>query len=88
LERDDEELDKAQRINCLREMEVFCYRLCYTLLRSEEMAHEAAMETLLRIWRDDRFFNSGADQAKLLKRQASEVCLASFPHRKKTHTIA
>ncbi|MNG34836.1 hypothetical protein D3C84_1214210 [compost metagenome] len=80
-------MDTAQRINRLREAEVYCYRLCYAMLGNEALAQEAAKETLLLIWRDDRFFEIGENQAKLLKRHASEVCL-TFPHQKETHTIA
>ncbi|MFF2483034.1 hypothetical protein [Paenibacillus sp. NPDC058071] len=52
------------------------YRLCYGLLQSEGLAHEAAKELLLRIYRDERLLRPTAEAclAKLLRSEAVAVC--------------
>ncbi|MUT65275.1 hypothetical protein [Paenibacillus sp. NEAU-GSW1] len=67
------------RLEKLREIEIIVYRLCYGLLQSESLAHEAAKELLMRLFRDGRNVNfTGAayaeHDAKLLRREAASVC--------------
>lgn len=59
----------------LREVEVVGYRLCFGLLQCESLAHEAAKELLLRLFRDERFFAAAAEYgAQLLRREAVDIC--------------
>ncbi|WP_042166262.1 hypothetical protein [Paenibacillus gorillae] len=69
-------LEQDRKIDRLRELEIIGYRLCYGLLQSERLAHEAAKELLLRLFRDSRIFAGAAAacEAKLLRREAAEVC--------------
>lgn len=68
-------MNRNDRIRRLREVEVMCYRLCYSLLQSEKLAHAAAKELLLRLFRDEHFFTAAADRAAaLLRREAAIIC--------------
>jgi len=67
-------LEQDRKIDKLRELEIIGYRLCYGLLQSERLAHEAAKELLLRLFSDSRFFAGAGCEAKLLRREAVEVC--------------
>ncbi|GGF96480.1 hypothetical protein [Paenibacillus abyssi] len=66
-------MDKAQRIQCLREAENDCYRICFHLLQSEHCAAEAAKEALLRLYRQDHFFTSASHEQRLKLVKAEAV---------------
>lgn len=73
-------MERKGRLEKLREIEIIVYRLCYSLLQSEPLAHEAAKELLMRLFHDGRFAKAvdavaGTEyDAKLLRREAAAVC--------------
>ncbi|MFC4777391.1 hypothetical protein ACFO9Q_11405 [Paenibacillus sp. GCM10023252] len=78
-------MNRAKRIDILREIEVYCYRVCYQLLANEAAAHEAAKETLVRLYERDTFFTPSADQASLLKKESAAVCMSWQLHHTNHH---
>lgn len=68
-------MDWSQRINRLKVVEVISYRLCYAVLQCERLAHEAAKELMLSLFRDERFFTGTAESdVQLLRKEASVIC--------------
>jgi hypothetical protein len=78
----------AYRIKRLREIETVCYRICYHILSSEPLAHEAAKLMLRKLYDSDAFFLAeGAEQAAWLRREAVAASIAMHEDREKDKAV-
>lgn len=60
-----------KRVSQLRNYEIYCYRICYYVLDTEQLAIEATKKTLIHLFHDGDFLLANKLQQRLYVKQVS-----------------